>query len=407
VAKIIEMVTVQEADKIISSHTIDFGTESLPFDRALNTVLAEDIAADRDIPPYNRVTMDGIAIRYADFADGCKSFKILTTQAAGDVPINAVGKNECVEIMTGAAIPPVFDTVIRYEDVLIDNGIATVTIDLIKAGQNIHRKGSDKKQNDILAFAGQIIDATIVNIAASVGKMEVLVKKLPKVVVVTTGDELVDVTETPNDFQVRRSNSYAIKASLETYGIDVALKHIADDRQESAILIKKLLEVYDVIVLSGGVSKGKYDYLPSVFEELSVEQLFHGVKQRPGKPFWFGKHNNGALVFAFPGNPVSTFMCLHRYLVPWLKQSLGLVNSKEVYAVLTEDVTFKPALQYFLQVKIEVSSTGQLTAQPMEGNGSGDFANLLNSNAFMELPMERDNFKKGEVFKVWSFKSIC
>jgi molybdopterin molybdotransferase len=93
--------------------------------------------------------------------------------------------------------------------------------------------------------------------------------------------------------------------------------------------------------------------------------------------------------------------------VPWLKQSLGLVNSKEVYAVLTEDVTFKPALQYFLQVKIEVSSTGQLTAQPMEGNGSGDFANLLNSNAFMELPMERDNFKKGEVFKVWSFKSIC
>jgi molybdopterin molybdotransferase len=129
------------------------------------------------------------------------------------------------------------------------------------------------------------------------------------------------------------------------------------------------------------------------------------VKQRPGKPFWFGSHDNGALVFALPGNPVSTFMCLHRYLLPWLEKSLGIAQQK-VYAVLNEDFTFQPALQYFLQVKLVVDEHARLVAIPVEGNGSGDFANLLDTDAFMELPLERNNFTKGEVHRIWKFAGL-
>ncbi|HEY4194444.1 MAG TPA: hypothetical protein VGM63_02855, partial [Mucilaginibacter sp.] len=127
------------------------------------------------------------------------------------------------------------------------------------------------------------------------------------------------------------------------------------------------------------------------------------VSQRPGKPFWFGKHDTGVLVFAFPGNPVATFMCLHRYFLPWLNSSQGLKPNPPVYAIMEQDFTFKPALQYFLQVKIRFSEQGQILATPLEGNGSGDFANLADKDAFMELPMQQDEFKKGEVFRIWLF----
>jgi molybdopterin molybdotransferase len=151
---------------------------------------------------------------------------------------------------------------------------------------------------------------------------------------------------------------------------------------------------------------GKFDYLPMALEESGVQKLFHKVQQRPGKPFWFGKHSNGTIVFAFPGNPVSTFMCLNRYFISWLKASLGLATSTPLYAVLASDFTFTPALQYFLQVALSVNENAQIIATPVKGNGSGDFANLVDSDAFMELPAERNNFMKGEVFRVWPFKNV-
>ena len=165
------------------------------------------------------------------------------------------------------------------------------------------------------------------------------------------------------------------------------------------------MQQYDVIILSGGVSEGKFDYIPKALDECGVKKLFHKVQQRPGKPFWFGKNDKGVLVFALPGNPVSAFMCLHRYLLSWLEKSLG-VRKQNLYAVLNEDFTFTPKLQYFLQVKLHVDQKGCLIATPVEGNGSGDFANLAATNAFMELPLERNNFTKGEVFKIWTFVAI-
>ena len=150
---------------------------------------------------------------------------------------------------------------------------------------------------------------------------------------------------------------------------------------------------------------GKFDYVPRVLYDLQVVKLFHKVKQRPGKPFWFGTHAGGALVFAFPGNPVATFMCLHRYFMPWFAASQG-ITAQHIFAVLADDVRFTPELQYFLQVNLRVSPSGNLLAMPLAGNGSGDFANLTAANAFLELPAGRDFFEKGEVFRVWPFKKI-
>jgi len=399
------MTTVKQAEEIILTHAKDYGAELVPFEQALGKVLAEDIKADRDLPPCNRVTMDGIAISYGAFASGITSFNIIGVMPAGVQPIEITKPNECIEIMTGAALPDTTDTIVRYEDIEIKNGIATLLTDKITKGQSIHYKGKDKKQGDVVASANEYITPAHISMAASIGKSMLLVKQLPKVVIISTGDELVNVTDTPTPYQVRRSNSYAIKAVLQQHGLHADTLHIHDEPNETRAQIEKCLAQYDAIILSGGISMGKFDYVPQALEELKVEKLFHKVEQRPGKPFWFGKHPNGVLVFAFPGNPVSTFMCVHRYFLPWLERSLGIV-SKPVYAQLNDDITFSPPLQYFAQVKLKICKHGHLHATPIEGHGSGDFANLLDTDAFMELPLEQSIFKKDEVYRIWPFKKI-
>jgi len=397
------MTTVEEAEKLVLAQIRDYGTQNLPFEQALGYALAEDLKADRDLPPFNRVTMDGIAIRYEAIESGINIFRIKATQAAGDEPVQIDSADECIEIMTGAVLPASADTVIRYEDVEIIAGSVSIHTRDIKKGQNLHLQGLDKKQNDIISTAGQVVSPAIISVAASVGKTHLLVKKMPKVVIVSSGDELVDVHETPLPYQIRKSNSYMVKAVLKQHGTDADILHIPDEPAVTKEKIQYCLQYYDVLLLSGGVSMGKFDYIPRALEELKVEKLFHKVAQRPGKPFWFGRHNNGALVFAFPGNPVATFMCLHRYFLPWLNAVLGLPTKPPTYAVLSKDFTFQPALQYYLQVKLQSNEQGRLIAMPVEGNGSGDFANLADTEAFLELPPEKNNFKAGEVFKVWRF----
>ncbi|MBS1690323.1 MAG: molybdopterin molybdotransferase MoeA, partial [Bacteroidetes bacterium] len=338
------MVTVGEAENIILSQVRDYGSETVILNRCIGRVLAENILADRDMPPYNRVTMDGIAIQYQNIANRIIAYKIKGTQAAGEDPINISQTTECIEIMTGAALPESLDTVIRYEDLHIENGLATLTADpkTIIKGQNVHYKGKDRKQHDIVAKANQLITPASINAAATVGKSTLLVKKLPRVVIISTGDELVNIEQIPLPFQIRSSNSATIQAALHQYCIQADILHIADDMQQTKAELKRCLNQYDVILLSGGISIGKFDYIPAALEELSVKTLFHKVQQRPGKPFWFGTHSRGAIVFAFPGNPVSTFMCLYRYFIPWLQVSLGLVVDAK-YAVLNEDLNFAPA----------------------------------------------------------------
>ena len=396
------MFTVQEAEKIILENAQNYGSETLHFSVAQGRVLAENIYADRDFPPFNRVTMDGICIDYQAFARGIRTFSNKAIQAAGTTPINIEDDTECIEIMTGAALPTSCDTVIRYEDLQINGDEITVLIENVKQGQNAHRQGGDKQKNDILVTENQLITPAVVQIAVSIGKSFLQVKKMPRVVVISSGDELVKTDETPNLYQIRRSNDYTLQAALKKNNLEADVLHITDNQSFINEKINECLQKYDVLILTGGISAGKFDYLPEALERLGVKKLFHKVAQKPGKPFWFGKMENNVLVFAFPGNPVSMFMCFYRYFIPWLNASLGLKTPVK-YAILSKKYTFKPKLHFFLQVKIHQNEQAQLVATPLEGNGSGDFTNLLQSDAFMELDAEKTDFEQGEILRIWEF----
>ncbi len=398
------MITVQEATEIIRQHRLDFPVEEVPLTEAIGRVLREDLFADRPFPPYDRVTMDGIAIQYANFANGQRDFPIEKVIAAGDPEGVLENPDNCVEIMTGAVLPKGADIVIRYEDLEIKAGVAKIMTEAIKSSQNVHWKGSDRKQGSKIVEAGQLISPAEVGVAATIGKAKLKVTRLPKTAIISTGDELVDVSETPLPHQIRRSNVYRLQASLKQYKIEVDAYHLIDDQASIEKAIEQMLDTYDILLLSGGVSKGKFDFVPAAMEALGVKKLFHRIKQRPGKPFWFGSAPTGALVFALPGNPVSSFMCTQRYFVPWLRHSLGLDTLNLPIACLEQSVTFKPDLTYLCQVSTRFDTDGRLLAKPAEGHGSGDLANLVEADAFMELPRGKDVFEAGECFPVYFYR---
>ncbi len=399
------MISVQQAEEIVLSQYQDYGKENISYDLVIGRVLAEDILADRDLPPFDRPTVDGIAIRFTSYEEGFRSFNMKAIQSAGETSVAIDSEDQCIEIMTGAALDSTVDTVIRYEDITVDNGIATININIEK-GQNIHLKGKDKKAGEILVKANQVITPAIIGIAASVGKTSLWVKKLPKIAIISTGDEMISPELTPTSFQLRRSNGVTISSVLEKYKIKADLIHLNDDYEEIKKELSNYIDIYDILLMSGGVSMGKFDYLPQVCEELGIKKLFHKIKQRPGKPFWFGKSQNQKLLFAFPGNPVSVFMCLHRYFIPWLERSLEIPQSSPLYAILENDIEFPFSLQYFAQTKLQINKQGQLIANIVDTNGSGDFSHLAETNAFVELPLEQNTFRKGEVYKVWQYSFL-
>jgi molybdopterin molybdotransferase len=398
-------ISQQEAIQIIGSRLFVPKDERVNLDLSPKRVLVENVKADRDMPPFDRVTMDGIAISHKTFEKGRRTFNVERTIAAGDPQQQLNDENCCVEIMTGATMPLGADTVIRYEDTDIKDGVATVTANQVISKQNVHFRGIDKHQGDLVLKEGVQIGAAEVSIAASVGKSELMVKSLPVAVVISTGNELVDIQDNPEPHQIRKSNVFAIRTQLEKWGIECELLHLPDNQKSIESNLANALTKYDLIVLSGGVSKGKFDYVPDALAALGVEKHFHKVKQRPGKPFWFGSTTRGTVVFALPGNPVSTFMCLQVYIRYWLNASLNL-DQPNFNVVLGEDVKFKPDLSYFLQCSTKLNDEGRLIATPVIGNGSGDFANLVDADGFVLLPHGRSDFDKGEVYAYFPYKSF-
>ena len=397
-----ELTTVREASNIILNNSINFGIEEVDFINSVGRVLKEDIVADRDFPPFNRVSMDGIVITSEAFNKGIRSFEIEGIQAAGSPQLTLKNADNCIEAMTGAMLPNNTDVVIQYELLEINDGVATVNLDAVKSFQNVHKKGLDRKKNDILIPKNTLISAAEIGVFATVGKSTVKVAKQPKVMIVSTGNELVEVSETPAEYQIRRSNVYTLVSLLEKLKIKADTAHILDDKKTLETKIAKFLKEYDVLIFSGAVSKGKFDFIPEVLNNLGVEKLFHKVKQRPGKPFWFGKKGTKT-IFAFPGNPVSTFVSCLKYFYPWYNKSVGLNFENKLQAVLSEDFNFKPSLTYFLQVKLH-EKDGKLIAKPIAGKGSGDLTNLVDSDAFLELPDDNSNFTKGQVFPLLTFR---
>lgn len=396
------MISVDKALELILNATQDFGVEEIPFIQSVGRVLKENITADRDFPPFNRVSMDGIAIDFNTFQKGQRVFKIEGIQPAGSPQITLQNQQNCIEVMTGAVLPKNTNVVIRYEDVELKNGTAKILINEVFDFQNIHKKGKDRKAGDTLIAKNTIISSAEIGVFATVGKSAITVAKQPKIMILSTGDELVGVEEQPEAHQIRRSNVFTLVSLLERLHIKSDTAHITDDKPVLKEKIANFLQDYDVLLCSGAVSKGKFDFLPEVFDELGVEKLFHKILQRPGKPFWMGKTNT-CKVFAFPGNPVSTFVNCLAYFYPWFYKSNGIDILKET-AILTEDVVFKPNLTYFLQVKLS-DKFGHLLARPVKVNGSGDLASLVKADAFIEIPKTEETiFKKGDNFPVIRFR---
>ncbi len=388
------MISFDEAYRRVLDLPGDFGSEEVDLFEANNRLLAEEIIADRDYPPFNRATKDGIALRYSD-ADTNLPLKITGVIAAGTPQKKLSKSDSCMEIMTGAVVPVDADTVVMYEDIDIIQGHAHLKIQPEK-GQNIHPRASDDKKGSVLISQGKIIGAPEIGILAAVGKSRVKVKKLPTVAVISTGNELVDIDQVPLPHQIRRSNAFTLRAALLAQGICPSLHHLPDDSDMIRNQLKDLIRTQDVLILSGGVSRGKFDYIPEVLAELNVHKQFHMVKQRPGKPFWFGRHqNHKTWIFSFPGNPVSTFVNYHIYFTDWLSASLGL-RQQHFSVHLQEEIMIEGSLTRFIGVRT-TREEGKILARTVKSNSSGDLISLSSYDGFIRLDPRQQPYAADEL----------
>lgn len=395
------MISVEEATAIILANAAVLKKKSVPLAKAMGQVLAEVIVADRDFPPFDRAAMDGIALLHNAFLSGIRSFPMESVQAAGEPMGQLNDASHCIEIMTGAPVPVGTDCIIPYEQLQITNRTSDIESTFVERGQNIHRQGNDAKQGEKLLTPGSLITPAEGALLAAVGKAEVLIYEPPKAAIISTGNELVDIDQRPLPHQVRKSNGYALQAVWAELGGTSVLYHLPDDELVIQTELKHIIEQYDVLILSGGVSTGKFDFIPQSLEALGIQKVFHQVSQKPGKPLWFGRSST-KFAFALPGNPVSTFLCFHRYVKPWLLASCGR-TTEPFKAILGKDFSFQAPLTYFLQVKLR-NEEGKWMAYPLPGGGSGDFVNLREADGFLELPKEKKQFQKGESFDVVAFR---
>lgn len=367
---------------------VDYGQETLAIDDALGRILAEDVLADRDFPPFNRVAMDGVAILTESFQSGQKSFAIEGIIHAGQPSTSLSDNKKCIEVMTGASLPDGCDAVIPVEEITVANGTVTINRDVIQKWQNVHQKGSDSKTGDVLLERGTLINPIHLAVIAGVGKTNVQVKRKPKIAIITTGDELVNIDKTPLPHQIRRTNPYLLKGFLAKHGFDATDHHISDNYEDVLAAFKSISAESDVIISTGGVSMGKKDHIPHVLQELGVEAKFHKVNQKPGKPLFFGTLKN-KVFFGLPGNPVSTLICTLIYLLPFLKE-----NSSGRKVKLTESIKPHPKHR-FLSVKL-IENQGVTECQVIRTQGSGDYTSIAPANGFISLPPDRD-FESGEL----------
>lgn len=390
------MLTTAEATRAILAAMPEFPADKTPLGNAPGRVLRQTVLAERDQPPFDRVMMDGIALCYADFASGVREYPVQAMQAAGDVVL-ALLQGKCIEIMTGASLPDNADCVVPVERISVSDGIAVIEKGYeAKSGQFIHPRASDHAAGSHLLTPGKRITPMDIAIIASCGLTEVEVSRTPVIRVISTGNELVAAGAPIEAHQIRLSNGPAIQAMLRAQGyVDCDHDHLVDDVDILSERVGAHLDNADVLILSGGVSMGKADYLPEVLGELGVEVVFHNVSQRPGKPMWFGIGPRNQAVFALPGNPVSALVCCRQYVIPALHAASAETSKPPEFAALASDVTFKPDLTCFQPVRLVSNAAGQVLAMPVTTNTSGDFAALSATDGYVELSKEQSHFPAG------------
>jgi molybdopterin molybdotransferase len=397
------VLTPAQADALIGQHLQCLPIESLPLAQCAGAVLRENIYAERDQPPFDSVALDGVALASAAAAGGARTLRVQALQAAGAAPLTLASSAGCIEVTTGAVLPGGCDCVVPLEELTLADGAATLAAGTrVSPWQNVHRRASDSRQGTLLLAAGERLRAPEIAIAASAGMARIRVSAQPMLAVISTGNELIEPGEPLLGHQVRRSNAYAVLSALRQHGFQrVADDHIVDDARELRARLKFHLETHDVLVLSGGVSAGRFDLVPQALQELGVRAVFHRVAQRPGKPLWFGVAPSGAAVFALPGRTVSTLVCLTRYVLPALCASLGQTPAAPERVALGASATVTPPLTHFLPVRLEQDDWGRTWAAPVPNNGSGDFTALAGTGGFVELPPGPNTYAKGFVTRLW------
>lgn len=403
-----KMITAKEATDLIKDLAQDClipQLEIIPFQQSHNRVLAENIHATYDQPPFDRVSMDGIALSF-EILKNNNILEIEGIQQAGQEAIRLIHATHCIEVMTGAPLPMGCDTVIPYEVLnLIDKTAMIQNPSDVKRGQNIHARASDYKKNSLLISRGTIINSGHLSIIASCGLKDVKVHTTPKIAIVSTGDELVEPGNLLLPHQIFRSNPYALNAILSDHNItNTTMGHLPDNQEKMIFELKNILNSNQIIVLTGGVSKGKFDFLPSVLADLGVKQIFHKVRHRPGMPLLFGVGPQNQLFFGLPGNPVSSVVNLRRYVIPVIKESF----KPTMYVKIAEELRLKKDMTFFIPAKLEFSNDAIVLAHSILVNGSGDFFSLRDSDGFLEIENldNKNTFPAGSILPFYHWKYI-
>lgn len=393
------MISVAEAEAAIQAYAPRLVAKFHSLSALAGLVLQEPIKMERDQPPFDRIAMDGIALDHSTTLAGRREFKIAGVQAAGAAPLRLESVEHCIEAMTGAQLPAGCDLVVPVEKITVRDGVAHLNPDTeLTPWLNVHRRGSDCRADAKVLQPGLRLGGVEVAVIASAGHAGAISSPLPRIMVISTGNELVEPGQPIAAWQIRRSNSHGLRAALTRHGFNqVGDDHLPDD---PAILRERLgvhLDGHDVLILSGGVSMGRFDYVPQVLNELGVAQVFHKIAQRPGKPLWFGARADGKAVYALPGNPVSTLVCLRRFVIPGLHAAMNAQTITPETIALAADCKAHAELAVFLPIRLADDSQGRRWAEPRPTRGSGDFLSLLGSDGFVELPPRRGMMNRGDV----------
>lgn len=388
--------TPPEALDLILAKASVLPGETAPLRRASGRVLGQVVMPERDNPPFDRVCMDGVAVSSAAVERGVRRFHIQGTQGAGALPLTLDAADGAIEVMTGAVMPPGTDCVIPLEEYRLHGRELELSPSAsARPDRNVQRRGEDSRPGVPMLQPGVRIGAAEAAVIASAGLASIVVTRSPRVRIVSTGDELVEPGLPIAAHQVRRSNAYAITGALHAHGYtDVGDVHLADEPESMERAVGELLGGCDVLVLSGGVSAGKFDYVPRALAARGVVEVFHEVAQRPGRPMWFGTGPRGQLVFGLPGNPVATLVCFVRFVLPAL-EALGGAEPAAPLRFALEEAVGARKMTSFLPVKLVSGDGGATLARPRAPNGPGDFLALAGTDGFLELPPAPEGYAPG------------
>ena len=389
-----EMIPFEKAFEIVMNCGFSMGTEVIPFADSLNRVLAEDVFSDMDMPPFNKSSVDGFACRQADL--GC-DLEILETIPAGVWPSKVVGEGQCSRIMTGAPVPDGADCVVMVEYTeLSPEGKMRFNGAFTKA--NIAFKGEDVHKDDIVLKKVRIISPQDIAVMALAGHTAVTVSKMPVIAVISSGSELVEPSEIPSVSQIRNSNSSQLLAQVSRAGASGKNYGIAaDDEQQTLSIVQEAISGNEMVIITGGVSMGDYDFVPSVLERAGVKILFSRVAVQPGKPTTFGLHAD-AVVFGLPGNPVSSFIQFELLIRPLIYKMMGHDWRPPISRLpMKERFTRKTADRMAF---IPVTTTGDGFVSPVEFHGSAHISALPDAGGIITMPVGKLVIEKGEIVSV-------